>query len=37
MNKKKRQITFVVAAYNEENNIRRFYEETNKTLRGVNN
>ena len=37
MNGKKRQITFIIPAYNEENNIRRFHEETNKTLRGLNN
>jgi len=37
MNEKMRQVTFVVPAYNEENNIRRFYEETNKATRGLNN
>ena len=37
MNKKKRHITFVVPAYNEENNIRLFYEETNKATLGLNN
>ncbi len=37
MNEKKRQITFIVPAYNEENNIRPFHEETNKTVRGMNN
>jgi len=37
MNKKKRQVTLVVPAYNEENNIRRFYEETNKATLGLNN
>ena len=37
MNGKKHRITFIVPAYNEENNIRRFHEETNKTLRGLNN
>ena len=37
MNGKKHRITIIVPAYNEENNIRRFYEETNKTLRGLNN
>ena len=37
MNEKKRSITFVVPAYNEENNIRRFHEETNKVTLGLNN
>ena len=37
MNEKKHQITFIVPAYNEENNIRRFYEETNKTIRDLKN
>ena len=37
MNGKKHLITIIVPAYNEENNIRRFYEETNKTLRGLDN
>ena len=37
MNEKKRQITFIVPAYNEENNIRRFYEETNKATLGLKN
>jgi polyisoprenyl-phosphate glycosyltransferase len=37
MNKDKRQITFIVPAYNEENNIRRFHEETNKVTLGLNN
>jgi polyisoprenyl-phosphate glycosyltransferase len=37
MNEKKRLITFVVPAYNEENNIRRFYEETNKATLSLNN
>ena len=37
MNEKKRQITFIVPAYNEENNIRRFHEETNKVTLGLNN
>ena len=37
MNGKKHQITFIIPAYNEENNIRRFYEETNKATLGLNN
>ena len=37
MNEKKRRITFIVPAYNEENNIRRFHEETNKVTLGLNN
>ena len=37
MNGKKHRITFVIPAYNEENNIRRFYEETNKVALGLNN
>ena len=37
MTENKRLITFIIPAYNEENNIRRFHEETNKTLRGLNN
>jgi dolichol-phosphate mannosyltransferase len=37
MNKDKRRITFIVPAYNEENNIRRFHEETNKVTLGLNN
>ena len=37
MNKKKRRITFVIPAYNEENNIRHFHEETNKVTLGLNN
>ena len=37
MNRKKHRITFVVPAYNEENNILRFHEETSKTTLGLNN
>ena len=37
MNENKRLITFIIPAYNEENNIRRFYEETNIIIRSLNN
>ena len=37
MNDKKYRITLVVPAHNEENNIRRFYEEANKTVRSLSN
>ena len=36
MTENKRLITFIIPAYNEENNIRRFYTETNKIVTSLN-